>query len=144
MAATYDYTWDQGEDLTILMLYKTGLPGSETPVNLTGYSLRMDIVTPDGAWRYTFNSATIADIDPTTAGNQPDSTIESTLGSDGSISITIPRSLTLPGGAIYADISANPPLLNFRYDVFLRAPDAKQKKILKGQITVEKSYTLWA
>lgn len=144
MAATYDYTWDQGEDLTILMVYKTNIEGTETPVDLTGYTLRMDIVTPEGARRYTFNSDTINDVDPVTPGAEPDSTEEAILGTDGSISITITRALTLPGGAIYADIAATPPTLTFNYDIFLRAPDGKQKKILKGQINVEKSYTLWA
>lgn len=144
MAATYDYVWEQGEDLTLLMLYKTGLPGQETPVDLTGYTLRMDIVTPQGQRRYTFNSATITDTDPTTPGDTPDTTSESTLGEDGVISVTIPRTLTLPGGEVYADITANPPVTTFNYDVFLRAPSGKQKKILKGQITIERSYTLWA
>lgn len=144
MVASHNYTWEQGEDLTLLMVYKTGLPGAETPVDLTGYSLRMDIVTPDGQRRFTFNSDAVTDVDPVEPGDQADPVTEAVLGTDGSISITIPRSLTLPGGEIYDDITANPPLLTFNYDVFLRAPDNKQRKILKGQVTVERSYTLWS
>lgn len=144
MVAVYNYNWEQGEDLTLLMVYKQGLPGAETPVNLTGYSLRMDIVTPTGERRFTFNSDAIADVDPVVAGSQADPSIEATLGTDGTISITIPRTLTLPGGELYDDITANPPMLTFNYDVFLRDTNNKQKKLLKGQITVERSYTLWA
>lgn len=144
MVATHNYTWEQGEDLQLLLVYKTGLPGQETPVVLTNYSVRMDIVTPTNQRRFTFNSAEIADVDPTTPGAEPDNQVESTLGADGTITITVPRSLTLPGGALYTDITGNPPLTTFNYDIFLRNPDNKQKKILKGQITVERSYTLWS
>lgn len=144
MAATFNYTWAQGEDLNIQMVYKEGPAGAEVPVDLTLWSLRMDIVTLTGTRRYTFNSADIADVDPDTVGAQPDSTKESTLGTGGAISILVPRTLTLPGGALYTDISAPTPQLIFNYDVFLRDAAGKQRKILKGTITVEKSYTLWA
>lgn len=133
MAANYSYTWAQGEDLVLSMLYKAGLPGAEVPVDLTEYSLRMDIVTPTGQKRYTFNSDVLVG----------DTVTEATLGADGLISITIPRSLTLEGGAIFKDITANPPMLTFNYDVFLRHPNGTQRKILEGQINVERSYTLW-
>lgn len=144
MAATHNYTWAQGEDLTIEMIYSTGPEGAETPVDLTTYSARMDIVGTDGARRYTMNSDPITDVDPETAGDQSDNVIEIVnLTADGEITIEVPRTLTLPGGALYADITANPPQLVFNYDVFLRNGTNKQKKILKGTITVEKSYTLW-
>lgn len=103
----------------------------------------MDIVTPSGERRYTFNSEDIPDVDPG-APVTPDTNKEAVLGADGSINITVPRSLTLPGGVLHADISASTPLLTFNYDVFLRNPAGLQKKILKGTITVEKSYTLWS
>ena len=144
MAATHNYTWAQGEDLEMAMVYRQGPEGAEEPVDLTGYSLRMDIVTLASERRYTFNSADIADVDPVTPGSIPDTTKEATLGSDGEISITVPRTLTLPSGELYADITGNPPQLTFNYDVFLRNPAGKQRKILKGSIVVEKSYTLWA
>lgn len=143
MAATFNYTWGQGEDLVLSMLYKEGPVGAEVPVDLTGYSLRMDIVTPNGDRRYTFNSEDIPDVDPG-AGTTPDTDKEAVLGADGTINITVPRSLTLPGGVLHTDITAPTPLLTFNYDVFLRNPANQQKKILKGTITVEKSYTLWS
>lgn len=126
-----------------MMQYALSL-GSESepePVDLTGYSLRMDIVTPSGEWRYTFNSDEIADLDPTEPGSQPDAVTEATLGPDGSIEIVVSRALTLPGGELYEDITNNQ--LTFNYDIFLRNTGGKQKKVLKGTINVEKSYTLW-
>lgn len=140
MVATHNYTWQQGEDLTLSMLYKQGPVGSEIPVDLTGYSLRMDIVGADGLHRYTFNSDDIPDPTVDEVGELDN---EAVLGADGSINITVPRTLTLPGGEIYTDITATTPNLTFQYDVFLRDTAGKQKKILKGTITVEKSVTLW-
>lgn len=144
MVAVHNYTWEQGEDLVLSMLYKQGPVGAEVPVDLTGYQLRMDIVTPAGERKYTFNSDAIIDVDPTTPELEGDTEEEAVLGADGSIAITIPRTLTLPGGEVYDDITATPPVNTFNYDVFLRDPSDKQKKILKGTITVEKSVTLWA
>lgn len=135
---TYNYTWGQGEDLTINLIYKSGPPGAEAPVDLTGYALRMDVAS-DAGRKFTFNSDDIADeaVDVVGPGDN-----EAVLGTDGSIAITVPRSLTLPGGAVYDDIVAENNV--FFYDIFLRDTSGKQKKILRGQITVEPSYTLWA
>lgn len=132
---TYAYVWEQGADLVMQMVYKTGADvGSATPVDLTGYNVRMDI--SDGTTRvYSFNSVALTDVTPT------DSTLEATLDSSGNINITVPRSLTLTGGAVYTAMNAGKTV--FFYDVFLRDPSGKQKKILSGQITVNKSYTLW-
>lgn len=134
---TYNYTWGQGEDLTISLVYKAGPDGAEVPVNLTGYSLRMDICDDTGRL-YTFNSADIPDpvVDETGATDN-----EAVLGTDGSINITVPRALSLPGGAVYDAVEAENNV--FSYDIFLRDASNKQKKILRGQITVEASYTLW-
>lgn len=145
MAGVYNYTWQQGEDLTIALVYKSGPSGAEVPVDLTAYSLRMDIglsgtVTP----LYVFNSTAIADTDPNTTGAQADNTIEATLGADGTIMIAVPRSVTLPEGPLYTHIMADPPVLVYAYDIFLRDGTSKQKKILQGQIQVDKSVTLWA
>jgi len=139
----YNFTWEQGEDFTFQLIYKTGTIGAETPVNLTGYSLRMDIYgTPTGRI-YTFNSVDIADLDGPGAGIEGDTNKEAVLGTDGTINISIPRSLTLPGGAIYTELVAGRNV--FQYDIFLRdnGTPAKQMKILNGTITVNKSVTLW-
>lgn len=130
-----DYVWEQGSDLELAIQYQnTDDAGVTTNQNLTGYSLRMDIT--DGTTRlYTFNSADITDISPT------DSTHEVVLGTDGSINITVPRSLTLTGGAILTAMNSGKVV--FFYDVFLRNTVNKQKKILKGSITVNRSHTLW-
>lgn len=145
MAQSANFTWPQGEDLSVDLIYKEG-PTAETavvvPLN-TGYEVRMDIVDATEERIYTFNSAALADADPLTTGAQPDNVVEGVLSSGGSgtpnISITVPRSLTLPGGAVYENSGSV-----FQYDVFLRNTSTnKQVKILKGTITVESSHTLW-
>lgn len=147
----YNFVWEQGDDLTVSLIYREGPTGSEMPVNLTGYSVRMDIVA--GTQRiFTFNSASIADVDPDIAGAQPDSQIDATVGTDGTIKFAVPRSLTLPGGVIYDRMNLATPVLLYNYDVFLRnntgvsgaIPQGTQRKILTGTITVQRSYTLWA
>lgn len=137
--AVYNWTWQQGDDLVMTFIYKEGPSGSEVPVDLTGFSLRMDIV--QGATRlYTFNSADITDVDP---GGPvlPDTNKEAVLASNGTVTITVPRSLTLPGGSVNAIMTSGNTVVN--YDIFLRNASGKQAKILRGTITIEPSYTLW-
>jgi len=151
MAQIANFTWPQGEDLDIKLIYKEGPVGSEVVIDLSsGYTLRMDITA--GAIKervYTFNTASIADVDPITPGAQPDSTIEGVLSSGAggtpNITISVPRSLTLPTtGAVYLKYTANPSVSTFDYDIFLRhTASDKQAKILSGVITIEDSKTLW-
>ncbi|SRR6266542_3314826 len=151
MTQTANFVWQQGEDLDIKLIYKEGPAGSEVAVDLsTGYALRMDIVVPSSDLRiYTFNSASIADVDPLTAGAQPDSVIEATLtsgaGGTPNITISVPHAITLPTtGEAYLQMTANPPVTVFNYDIFLRnTGTSKQTKILSGTITVQESATLW-
>lgn len=150
MTTPQNFTWGQGEDLVIKLKYKEGAD-AQTAVIVdlsTGYELRMDVVASDDKARlYTFNSASIADVDPG-AGTTPDTTIEGFLtsgaGDTPNIEIKIPRSLTLPGGEIHARMTGASPITSFNYDVFLRNTAADtQAKILTGTITVEASNTLW-
>ena len=145
MTATQDYSWEQGEDLAINLVYKSGPPGEATPVDLTSYSFRMDIVAPNGKTLTVLNDETITDTDPYTPGSQADSTpYEVTMTAIGEIIINLARSLTLPPtGALFPYINANPATTSFSYDMFLRDATGKQTKILKGNITVSKSVTLW-
>lgn len=136
--ATYNWTWQQGADLVMSLIYKEGPAGSETPVNLTGYSVRMDLVH-SGTRIYTFNSDDIpvVGVDETGAADN-----EAVLGTDGTINIVVPRDITLPGGEVHAVLApTGNTVLN--YDIFLRNPSDKQAKILKGTVVVEPSYTLW-
>lgn len=126
-----DYLWPQGADLEIPMIYESGPDGAETPENLSDATLRMDLVTPTGVQVYTFNTA-----------EQPDPD-EVTLGTAGEISIVVPRALTLPGGEVYAHLTATPPIIDFNFDIFLRKANGLQEKLLRGKVTVERSYTLW-
>lgn len=135
----YNWIWQQGEDLIMNFVYKEGPVGSETPVDLTGYSLRMDIVKGDDTRIFTFNSDDIpGNVAIDTVGSSDN---EADLDNDGTISIVVSRALTLPGGAVYIETELNTWVFN--YDIFLRSPSNKQAKILKGTITVEPSYTLW-
>ena len=143
MSTTYDFVWSQGEDVTISLTYKSGPSGAEVPVDLTLYSLRMDVAGPNGAILTVLNDKAIADADPFTAGSQPDNAYEVTLGSAGQITINLYRTLTMPGTKINSYINANPATTEFPYDIFLRDSSNKQKKILSGKITVEKSVTKW-
>lgn len=155
MAQTQSFTWDQGADLVVQLIYKEGADvGSALAVDLSsGYAVRMDIVVPGTGERvYTFNSATIADVDPILVGSQADSVVEGTLtsgaGGTPNISITVPRSLTLPNngsnGVIYTKMTGVPPITVFNYDVFLRNTTSNlQAKVLTGTVTISGSYTLW-
>lgn len=140
MVATYNWTWEQGADLVMSLVYKEGPDGSEVAKNLTGYSLRMDIVS-EGSLIYAFNSSDLSNnYDESGAADN-----EAVLGADGSINITVPRSLTLPGGKVYSLLmAADGESIELNYDMFLRNQVGKQTKILKGVIEVESSYTLWA
>jgi hypothetical protein len=125
------------------MIYKQGVAGSEVPVDLTNYAVRMDIRTADTArtYVYTFNSEDITEIP--SVDNTGSSDNEAVLGSDGSINIVVPRSLTLPGGTVanYITASNTNALI---YDIFLRNKTTnKQNKILAGSISVNRSVTLW-
>jgi hypothetical protein len=151
MAQSANFVWGQGEDLSVALIYKEGPAGSETVVDLSsGYSLRMDIVVPATKERvYTFNTATLADVDPILVGSQADAVVEGVLssgaGGSANITISVPRSLTLPTtGAVYLKTQAVPPVTVFGYDIFLRnTASDKQVKILTESITIEDSNTLW-
>lgn len=137
---TYNWTWEQGDDLVMSMIYKEGPEGSEVPLDLSAYSLRMDVVnTTTNARIFTFNSADIAEAGVDVVGPADN---EATLGADGSIRVVVPRSLTLPGGAVYAAMQAGK-ILVMQYDMFLRGADNLQRKFMKGTITVNPSYTIW-
>jgi hypothetical protein len=138
--ATYNWIWQEGEDLVMSLVYKEGPSGSEVPIDLTGYQLRMDLVK--GTSRlYTFNSDDIVEVPSVDETGITDN--EATLGSDGSINIIVPRSLTLGTGAVAVEFVGTESL-QLNYDVFLRSPAGLQTKILRGSITVERSYTKWA
>lgn len=144
MAASIDYEWEQGDDLTITLTYKAGPAGATVPVDLTTYKFRMDIVAPDGKVLTVLNDEAIVDTDPFTAGNQGDSAnFEVTMDAVGGIVITLSRLNTLPGGVLYNYITANPKQSTFSYDMFLRNAANKQTKILEGSITINKSVTMW-
>lgn len=126
---SYNFVWQQGEDATISLTYKTT---ANVPVDLTGYSVRMDVADASKTLLYTFNSADLTD--------PVDTNKEATLGgSAGTINIVVPRSVTLGTGALANNIGS---ALNF--DVFLRDASNKQKKILTGTITIQPSVTQWA
>lgn len=144
MAATYPYDWNQGEDLLISLTYKSGPVGEVEPVDLTLYQFRMDIVAPDGKVLTVVNDESITDADPYTSGNQADTSYEVTMNSVGEIRIELPRALNLPGGVFYKYLNANPAVKTFSYDMFLRDNNSKQKKILSGTITIERSVTHWS
>lgn len=125
---SHNYVLQQGEDSVLEIVYKSGDPLAAA--DLTGYSVRMDVNTPDGVVPvFTFNSD---DSDALTED-------EAVLGTEGEITITVDRSITLPEGELFDHIGTALP-----FDLFLRNSLNKQKKILKGTLTFEPSETLWA
>lgn len=126
---TKDFRWQQGEDQPINLKYAVSINNEKTYVDLTGYSLRMDI--RGGTATYSINSE---DSDPETVD-------EATLnygGVNGVIRIVVPRSASLGSGTLVPGIGQA-----LAYDIFLRDPDGLQKKILKGTIIIEASTTIW-
>lgn len=137
MAGIYNYNWSQGEDLVISLTYKTGPAGSETAVDLTGYTAHMTIASGG-------NTVFTAQSD----GSNPAVVLNkdaSGTTANGAIRITIPRNATLVAGtgtkSVFDLLSAGVNV--FDYDIFLRDAGGTQSKILKGQIYVDKSVTLW-
>ncbi len=129
---TYDFVWQQGEDGTINLVYRR----DGATVNLTGYKLRMDVRSEVGAALFTFNSDDIVEVPSVDATGATDN--EAVLGADGSIKIVVPRSTSLNDGAFVPSIGKALP-----YDIFLRDTNNKQRKIMKGTITIESSQTRW-
>lgn len=130
----YDYVWQQGEDGEINMIYRQGIPAAA--VDLTGYKLRMDIRNGTGELLFTFNSDDITEVPSVDEVGVADN--EAVLGRQGEISIVVPRAASLPGGPLEGEIG-NP----LQYDIFLRNTENKQRKILRGTITLEASQTRW-
>lgn len=135
----YNYTWPQGSDLDVSLVYNEGPDGFEIPISLVAHQLRMDICDSVGTRLATLNSHDIGQAGVDVVGASDN---EVTLGAAGQISILVPRGLTLTGGTIFTELAAGNNV--FYYDVFIRNAAGKQTKILRGQITVEDSFTLWA
>ena len=141
MIGTQDYTWEQGDDLIIALVYKVNDVAQDLT---TGYSVRMDIAplagTTVGQPVFAFNSN---DIDsPLDTAGLADNEVTFPPETPGAIHIRVPRSLTLPGGAVEAALTTTN---TFSYDIFLRMEGPNtQKKILQGKILVNRSVTLWA
>ena len=131
MSQTVNFKWPQGEDLEIALIYKEGASeNSASAVSLvSGYDARMDIVLP--ATKQVLVTANLGD--------------EIALGTGANkapnIVVSLPRALTLTGGVLFTNMSTT---TNFNFDLFLRNTTTdKQIKILKGQISIERSNTLW-
>ena len=138
MVAVQDYTWEQGDDLIIEIVYKI----NDVPVDLSNHSVRMDIAPVTGATVgspvWSFNSEDLSGSPLDTEGIADN---EAVLDAQGNIHIRVPRDLTLTGviGA------ALPTTTTYAYDLFLRDKGANtQKKLLRGNITVNRSITHWA
>lgn len=140
MVATQNFEWEQGEDLILDITYQ--IDGSAVDLS-SDYSVRMDIAPVGGGPAiFIFNSE---DIPETETPAVPDGDNEVTLGSGGKIHIVVPRSLTLPNGAVGNLMSGTSKVTEYQYDIFLRKISSNtQKKLLKGTIKVNGSVTKWA
>ena len=124
-----NFIWQQGEDGEINLRYSVVVNGVPTYVDLTGYSLRMDIIGPDA--NYSLNSE---DSNPATE----DEVTLNDGGVLGAIRIVVPRTASIGAGTLTPGIGEA-----LDYDIFLRNPEGLQKKIMKGTIIIEASTTIW-
>lgn len=130
----HNATWNQGEDLYFVVTYRE----DGAPVDLTGWSARMDLVkagTPTGSPSVSLFSFNTDDDDPETDD-------EITMDAEGRIVIDVSRSLTLGDGPL-ADDLVNAASAKYKYDLFVRDTGGRQRKILDGEITVNRSVTRW-
>lgn len=126
---TYDFVWQQGEDGEINIVYKI----NDLVVDLTGYNFRMDLkASTSGTVLYTVNTTGADTGGETTSGS------EVTMNSVGEIHAVIPRTTALSSGPLFNHVNT---ALN--YDIFIRDASNKQRKVLTGTITIQKSVTLW-
>lgn len=141
LGAPYNPTWHQGSDLIMVVNYSD----ANGPVDLAGYSARMDIApiirgVPQGSV-LALNSA---DFEGSSLDLPGETDNEITLTNDGMIQILVSRKFSLPGGPLAEFIDPLPPkTLEFAYDVFLRNTAGSQSKILEGKIVMKKSITKW-
>lgn len=143
MVATQDYTWEQGDDLIIEIVYKV----NDVAVDLTageGFSVRMDIApllnNVPQAPVFSFNSDDFDGGGLDVVGAADNEVVFPST--PGTIHVVVPRGLTLGAGAIASELSSTNV---FGYDLFLRDKGLDtQKKLVKGQITVNRSITQWA
>ena len=90
---------------------------------------------------FSFNSA---DFDAPVLDQVGTADNEITVASDGTgvITVVVPRKYTLPGGVIGDQLAQG--VTQYTYDLFVRDQnDLNQTKILQGNITVNRSTTLW-
>lgn len=128
----YDFIWQQGADGEISLVYKI----NDVVVDLTGWKLRMDVRSPTGTLLFTFNSDDIVGEPGADVTGSADN--EATLNADGEIYVVVPRAASLGDGPLASFLDTALP-----YDIFLRDATNKQRKILKGTITLEASTTRW-
>lgn len=124
-----NFIWQQGEDGEINLRYSVMVGEDKTYVDLTDYSLRMDIVGTDA--NYSLNSE---DSNPATE----DEVTLNYNGELGRIRIVVPREASIGAGTLTPGIGEA-----LTYDIFLRNPEGLQKKIMRGTIIIEASTTIW-
>lgn len=126
---TKNFIWQQGEDGEIPLRYSVVINDVKTYVDLTDYSLRMDIVGTDA--NYSLNSE---DENPSTV----DEVTLNDGGVLGAIRIVVPRAASIDTGTLTPGVGEA-----LAYDIFLRNPEGLQKKIMRGTIIIEASTTIW-
>ena len=144
MPAVNNVEWEQGEDFIMNLRYVE----NENPVDLTNYSVRMDIAIPAKSISperkvMVINSddVTVLDSEGSPLDHEGASDNEVSVDSEGNINIFISRFTTLPGGPIGDRLNAS---TVFIYDLFVRDNTSnRQKKLVKGEITINRSVTQW-
>lgn len=111
----YDFTIQQGADFTLEFAWATRQLSIDTPVNLTGFNARLQIIPVDGS---------LPAIEWSSEGDNPVITIEAETGK---FTFDVPNEQT-------ADYT----FLKARYEFEAISPAEKKHRLLRGIITVEK------
>lgn len=121
-----NFTWQQGEDMTISLRYKEGPSQTKAvPVDLAnGFTARMSLANPNTPQTplLTLTSES-GDILLFTGINEPN------------IKVRLDKSHTLTGGVL--------PVGSYVYDLFIRNSVGDQIKVVEGTINVKRSITQW-
>jgi len=126
-----NWKWDQGTDLAIYFVYKTGasVATAVPPTDFSSWSVRMDI--KDGSTTVgTINSVSVPE----------DTHTEATIADNGDIHIILGRELTTTS---YMETRLTSQI-RLSYDIILRNPtDTIQFKLAEGYIVLDPSVTIW-
>lgn len=121
-----NFTWPQGEDMTISLRYKEGPSQSKAvAVDLAGgFTARMSLANPN-----------VPQTPLLTLTSQGGDILLSSGVNEPNIKVRLDKNHTLSGGVL--------PPGSYVYDLFLRNELGDQVKVVEGTINIKRSITQW-